>query len=139
MQTPHKENPRPAVTGTRANSEDIPANSKRLPPYAKRLKPSRLRTLWVCIGSDCWERANSLTWFPGAKVALPPGEEPSAFRWSFVTGFADTAIIVDGEQPGTEIITALVRELLIYVDSVLLLPFDRHAVRFAVSQARRAA
>ena len=128
------------TSGVNAKNENTNGvDFKRFPPYAKRLKPSQLRTIWVCIGSDCWGRANSPTWFPGCKVLMPPGENPCSFKWSFVAGFADVAIIADGEQPGADVITDLVRELLIHSDSVLLLPVDRVPVKFSAQGARRAA
>lgn len=132
--SPH--NPAGIVRGRNIHGINSPA-SKRLPPFGKSLIPRISKTLWVCVGTEAWERGNSPTWFPRSKVVLPPGDDPSAFRWSFVTGFGDVAMIADGVQPEASTITTLAGELLVFTDSVLFLPVDRHPVRF--DAARRAA
>lgn len=138
---PHKDGPRePAGTtgARRINGYTNSRDSKRLPPFGKSLTPSMSKTIWVCVGSEAWERGNSETWFKGSKVVLPPGDDPATFRWGFVTGFGDVAVIADGIQPDASIITALARELLVFVGSVLFLPVDRHPVRFSAQQRRAA-
>jgi hypothetical protein len=52
----------------------------KLPPYALRANPGD-QNLIVCTGSGAWDRAKSTTWFPGCKVVLPLGEDPSAYDW----------------------------------------------------------
>lgn len=102
---------------------------RRNPPYAKQLNRSK-RTLWICCGSSAWERVNWPTWMPGAKVLLPPGEHPSAFKWNCAEGFEDCVIITDGKQPYLDEISYLAAELLIYVDLVLFVDNKGNAIRF---------
>ena len=102
---------------------------KRNPPYSKNLNRSK-RTLWICCGSSAWERVNWPTWMPGAKVLLPPGEHPSAFKWNCAEGFEDCVIITDGKQPYLDEISYLAAELLVYVDLVIFIDTKGNAIRF---------
>jgi hypothetical protein len=56
------------------------------PPYAHRLNLPKNGCLVVCTGSGAWERAKLRYWFPGAKVALPPGTDPKGYDWGIAAG-----------------------------------------------------
>lgn len=108
----------------------LTAPGKRLPPYAKRLKDGAGRTLWICTGSDAWERAKSTTWMSGAKVVLPPGEDPEAYRWDLAGRFDDVCIVVDGQPPNMDIIKSLAIALMPHAELVIYLDPKRTPIRF---------
>jgi len=111
--------------------------AKVSPPYAKTLRPSPTCTCWVCVGSGAWTRAKLETWQHRSKVCLPPGNDPTAYRWQCVAGFGDVAIIADGTPPPLATLQSLAAELMVHVDHVLYLDQVRNAVVFLA--ARRAA
>lgn len=110
---------------------------KKSPPYSKTLRPNPTTTCWICVGSGAWDRAASETWQAGAKVCLPTGSDPSAYRWHCVSGFCDVAIIADGTPPPLATLQTLAAELMVYHDHVLYIDPARQAVVF--NPARRAA
>ena len=57
------------------------------PPYANQLNLSAGACLVICTGSKGWQRAKFSTWFPGAKVVLPFGDDPAAYAWSMAAGY----------------------------------------------------
>jgi hypothetical protein len=57
----------------------------KTPPYGKQLNLNG-QNLIVCTGSGAWDRAKSQTWFGGAKVVLPFGDDPAAYAWGLAAG-----------------------------------------------------
>jgi hypothetical protein len=56
------------------------------PPYSNELDLFADTCLIVCTGSGAWQRAKFSTWFPSAKVVLPPSEDPATYAWNIATG-----------------------------------------------------
>jgi hypothetical protein len=91
----------------------------------------------VCAGTDAWEWAKDSTWMLGAKVILPPGDNPDAYRWNCAQLFQDAVIVAAGHPPPFAVIAALAAALLVYLDLVLFLDNKGQAMRLGAS--RRAA
>lgn len=108
---------------------------KKLPPYAKQLKAGAGETLWVCTGTEAWARAKSTTWMNGKKVVLPPGDDPSAYRWDVAGRFEDVVIVVDGQPPSIDTIKSLAIALMPHSDVVVYLDPKRNPVRFRAGSA----
>jgi hypothetical protein len=125
MLAPEKRKPPAGVTSTgpEANIKTGARNHtepcRRLPPYAKTLISGRRGTLVVLTGSRGWEWAKSPCWFAGAKLVLPPGEQPGGFDWSVAAGFSDCILFAAGEPEPADAIMALAGELLRHIPLVL--------------------
>ncbi|MEC4746935.1 hypothetical protein [Methylomicrobium sp. Wu6] len=85
---------------------------KKRPPYSRHLNTSLHGLLLiVCTGSDAWQWAQLTTWFPGAKVVMPPGADPSAYDWR-IAGEHDVMIAGCGKLEKFDRIVSLGGELL---------------------------
>ncbi|EIC30580.1 MULTISPECIES: hypothetical protein [Methylomicrobium] len=108
--TPNAKKPpeRGGAGGFRNNSEQ--RHFIKTPPYGKQLNLNG-QNLIVCTGSGAWERAKSPTWFPGCKVALPFGDDPTAYAWSVAAGH-DVLIVGFGDLEPVAVIAKLAGLLL---------------------------
>lgn len=102
-----------ARSSSTARSSDPP---RPLPPYGVELEARRRwgnapPAVLVLLGRDAWTRAKHPNCTAGgwARLLLPEGADPSAFRWP-VSGL--TAIVERGDGPTDELVVALVRSLL---------------------------
>lgn len=136
MTDPKRRGPRQPAQSPKGQIQYLKPQYNRLPPYARALDPGR-RTLWVLTGNEAWEWAKGEAWMPGAKVVLPPGEHPSAYRWSFSKSFQDAVIVAAGHPPPFDVIAALAGYLLAHLDLVLYLDHRGRSIR--LNPARRAA
>jgi hypothetical protein len=108
----------------------LTAQGKRLPPYAKRLRAGAGQTLWVCTGSEAWDRAKCETWMSGSKVVLPSGEDPADYRWDVAGRFDDVCIVVDGQPPSMDVVKSLAIALMPHAELVIYLDPKRAPIRF---------
>jgi hypothetical protein len=111
--TRHTETPPPWTSTAEAfkkPSRPYFNSSKKLPPFARQLNPANQNSLVILTGSKAWARAKSPSyWFPGSRLVLPFGDDPTAYRWP-VAG-RDCVLFGFGEQEPRKRLVALSVEL----------------------------
>lgn len=113
----------------------LTSTKRKFPPFAKRLREGAGHTLWVCIGSHAWDRCKSETWMPGCKTLLPPGDDPTAYRWDFARTFDDVVLVEDGIGIGGAALKAIASEILPYTTQLIYLSDKGNPVRFTARSA----
>lgn len=113
----------------------LTSTRRKFPPFAKRLRHGTGLTLWVCIGSHAWDRCKSATWMPGCKTLLPPGDDPTAYRWDFARTFDDVVLLEDGTGIGGAALKAIASELLPYTTQLIYLSDKGNPVKFTARSA----
>lgn len=70
-----------------------------LPPFGARILEAVRRgehpNVFITAGSDAWHRHEIRT----ERVVLPPGEDPTAFDWTFMRGLEPTIVGDDCPMP----------------------------------------
>ncbi|MGZ8916176.1 MAG: hypothetical protein ACXW1Z_24105 [Methylobacter sp.] len=111
--------------------------TRKKPPYANQLSLSADACQIVCTGSGAWQRAKFSTWFPGAKVVLPFGDDPATYTWNIATGH-DVMICGFGELEPIATIAKLAG-LLLAAGAGLVLYVPEHGPVTRINAVRRAA